>query len=61
MRTLMRMCGVAKLVRVRNERIRGTTKVEYIYTSETAGRRLERYGYIMRENINMWIKGGGGF
>ena len=43
----MRMCGVMKLDKIRNERIRGTTKVEEI-TKKVQERRLKWYGQVMR-------------
>ena len=44
MRMLRWMCGVTKLDKIRNERIRGTTKVGEI----TKERRLKWYGNVMR-------------
>ena len=44
MRMLRWMCGVTKLDKIRNERIRGTTKVGEI----TKERRLKWYGHVMR-------------
>ena len=43
----MRMCGVTKLDKIRNERIRGTTKVGEI-TKKVQERRLKWYGQVMR-------------
>ena len=47
MRMLRWMCGVTKLDKIRNERIRGTTKVEEI-TKKVQGGRLKWYGHDMR-------------
>ena len=47
MRMLRRMCVVTKLDKIRNERIRGTTKVGEI-TKKVQERRLEWYGHVMR-------------
>ena len=47
MRMLRWMCGVTKLDKIRNERIRGTTKVWEI-TKKVQERRLEWYGHAMR-------------
>ncbi len=41
------MCGVTKLENIRNERIRGTTKVGEI-TKKVQERRLAWYGLVMR-------------
>ena len=41
------MCGVTKLDKIRNERIRGTTKVGEI-TKKVEERRLKWYGHVMR-------------
>ena len=41
------MCGVTKLDNMRNERIRGTTKVGEI-TKKVQERRLKWYGNVMR-------------
>ena len=41
------MCGVTKLDKIRNERIRGTTKVGDI-TKKVQERRLKWYGHVMR-------------
>ena len=43
----MRICGVTKLDKIRNERIRGTTKVGEI-TKKVQERRLKWYGQVMR-------------
>ena len=40
-------CGVTKLDKIRNERIRGTTKVGEI-TKKVQERRLKWYGHVMR-------------
>ena len=47
MRMLRWMCGVTKLDKIRNERIRGTTKVGGI-TKKVQERRLKWYGQVMR-------------
>ena len=47
MRMLRWMCGVAELDKIRNERIRGTTKVREI-TKKVQERRLKWYGHVMR-------------
>ena len=47
MRMLRWMCGVTKLDKIRNERIRGTTKVEEI-TKKVQERRLKWQGHVMR-------------
>ena len=41
------MCGVTKLEKIRNERIRGTTKVGEI-TKKVQEIRLKWYGHVMR-------------
>ena len=41
------MSGVTKLDRIRNERIRGTTKVEEI-SKKVQDRRLKWYGHVWR-------------
>ena len=46
-RMLRWMCGVTKLDKIRNERIRGTTKVGEI-TKKVQERRLKWYGHVMR-------------
>ena len=47
MRMLRWMCGVTKLEKIRNERIRGTTKVGEI-TKKVQEIRLKWYGHVMR-------------
>ena len=47
MRMLRWMCGVTKLDKIRNERIRGTTKVGEI-TNNVQERRWRWYGHVMR-------------
>ena len=47
MRMLRWMCRVTKLDKIRNERIRGTTKEGEI-TKKVQERRLEWYGHVMR-------------
>ena len=47
MRMLRWTCGVTKLAKIRNERIRGTTKLEEI-TKKVQERRLKWYGHVMR-------------
>ena len=47
MRMLQWMCGVTKLDKIRNERIRGTTKVGEI-TKKVQERRLRWYGHVLR-------------
>ena len=47
MRMLRWMCVVTKLDKIRNERIRGTTKVGEI-TKKVQERRLKWYGHVMR-------------
>ena len=47
MRMLRWMCGVTKLDKIRNERIRGTTKVGEI-TKKVQERMLKWYGHVMR-------------
>ena len=47
MRMLRWMCGVTKLDKIRNERMRGTTKVGEI-TKKVQERRLKWYGHVMR-------------
>ena len=49
MRMLRWMCGVTKLDKIRNERIRGTTKVEEI-TTKVQERQLKWYGQVMRRD-----------
>ena len=47
MRMLRWMCGVTKLDKIRNERIRRTRKVGEI-TKKVKERRLKWYGHVMR-------------
>ena len=47
MRMLRWMCRVTRLDKIRNERIRGTTKVGEI-TKKTQERRLKWYRHVMR-------------
>ena len=47
-RMLRWMCGVTKLDRIRNERIRGTTKVGEI-SKKVQESRLKWYGHVLRE------------
>ena len=47
MRMLRWMCGVTQLDKIRNERIRGTTKVGEI-TNKVHERRLKWYGHVMQ-------------
>ena len=47
MRMLQWMCGVTRLDKIRNERIRGTTKVGEI-TKKIQERMLKWYGHVMR-------------
>ena len=49
MRMLRWMCGVTKLDKIRNERIRGTVKVEKI-SKKVQERRLHWYGHVMRRD-----------
>ena len=49
MRMLRWMCGVTKLDKIKNERIRGTVKVEKI-SKKVQERRLHWYGHVMRRN-----------
>ena len=51
------MCGVTKLDKIRNERIRGTTKVGEI-TKKVQERRLKWYGHVMRREehyVGRWV------
>ena len=49
MRTLRRMCGVSKLDKIRNERIRGTDNESGGNHKESTGkRRFAWYGHVMR-------------
>ena len=50
-RMLRWMCGVTKLDKIRNERIRGTTKVGVI-TNKVLERRLQWYGHVMRREAH---------
>ncbi len=43
------MCGIMMLDKIRNERIRGTTKVGEI-AKKVQERRLKWYGHVMRIN-----------
>ena len=45
------MSGVTKLDKIRNERIRGTTKVGEISNKKVQERRLKWYGHVMRRRI----------
>ena len=47
MRMLRWMCGVTNLDRIRNKRIRGTTKVEEI-SKKVQETRLKWYGHVSR-------------
>ena len=47
MRMLRWMCGIMELYKIRNERIRGITKVREI-TNKVQERRLKWYGHVMR-------------
>ena len=57
MRMLRWMCGVAKLDKIRNKRIRGTTKVGEI-TKKVQERRLKWYGHVMRKEEHLRRKEG---
>ena len=59
MRMLLWMCGVAKLDMIRNERIRGTTKVGEI-TKKVQERGLKWYGHVMRREEHYVGKEGDG-
>ena len=60
MRMLRWMCGVTKMDKIRNERIRGTRKVGEI-TKKVQERRLKWYGHVMRrEEHYVGIKEGNG-
>ena len=48
MRMLRWMCGVTKLDKIRNERIKGTTKVGEITTKKVQETTLKWYGHVMR-------------
>ena len=49
MKMLRWMCGVTKLDKIRNERIRGTVKVTEI-SKKVQERRLQWYGHVMRRD-----------
>lgn len=49
MRMLRWMCGVTKLDRIRNERIRGTVKVGEV-SKKVQEKRLQWYGHVMRRD-----------
>ncbi len=51
MKMLRWMCGVTKMDRIRNERIRGTVKVTEI-SKKVQERRLQWYGHVMRREEN---------
>ena len=51
MRMLRWMCGGTKLDKIRNERIRGNTKVGEI-TKKVQERRLKCYGHVVRREEN---------
>ena len=51
------MCGVTKLDKIRNERIRGTTKVGEI-TKKVQERRLKWHGHVMRREEKLRRKEG---
>ena len=51
MRMLRWMCGVTKLDKIRNERMRGTTKLGAI-TKKVQERRLKWYGHMLRREEN---------
>ena len=51
MRMLLWMCGGTKLDKIRNERIRGKTKVGEI-RKKVQERRLKWYGHVMRREEN---------
>ena len=51
MKMLRWMCGVTKMDRIRNERIRGTTKVVEV-SKKAQERRLQWYGHVMRREEN---------
>ena len=53
MRMLRWMCGVTKLDKIRNERIRGTTKMGEI-TKKVQERTLKWYGHVMR--VEEWTQ-----
>ena len=51
MKMLRWMCGVTKMDRIRNERIRGTTKVVEV-SKKAQERRLMWYGHVVRREEN---------
>ena len=55
MRMLRWMCRVTKLDMIRNERIRGTTKVGEI-TKKVQERRLKWYGHVMRREEHYVVR-----
>ena len=57
MRILRWMCGATKLDIIRNERIRGTTKVGGI-TKKVQERRFKWYGHVMRKEEHVCRKEG---
>ena len=59
MRMLRWMSGVTKLDRIRNERIRGTTKVGEI-SKKVQESRLKWYGHVLRRQIRRQESGGDG-
>ena len=59
MRMLRLMSGVTKLDRIRNERIRGTTKVGEI-AKKVQESRLKWYGYALRRKIRRQESDGDG-
>ena len=54
-RMIRMMCGVTKLDKIRNERIRGTTKVGEI-TKKVQERRLKWYGHVMRREEHYIVR-----
>ena len=59
MRMLRWMSGVTKLDRIRNERIRGTTKVGEI-SKKVQESRLKWYGHVLRRQIRRQDSDGDG-
>ena len=59
MRMLRWMSGVTKLDRIRNERIRGTTKVGEI-SKKVQESRLKWYGHVLRRRIRRQESDGDG-